>query len=234
MTLLIWTTKKEQAKYGAPGDSYGSKGVLHEEVTPWYATNTKVTWKSDNTKVAAVDKNGIVTGKSVGTANISVTSHNGKTAVCKVTVKANVRKCTFDKKLSDEVFRLINNFRVENGLAELKYNEACAGYAYWQAEYNAVEDVPHKSHHMDEQNGAAGTLYSNPDTRKIPAMVVDGWKNSPGHRDAMLFDRTDGACAVFIISVNGVPEEYVCIFDFDYINIPNGAYPKEDPGIYKQ
>jgi len=241
LTLMIWSTQKEQDKYGAPGDSYGSKGVLYEEVTPWYATDTRVTWKSDNSKVATVDKNGIVTGKSVGTANISATSHNGKSAICKVTVKANVRACVYDKALSDQVFTLANSFRAENGVPELKYNELFAGYAYRQAEYNAVHDVPDKANHSGYQIGCWGGLYSNNDPGRIPKLAVDSWKNSPAHRANLLSDYgdpsmekdTDGGCAVFLIKVNGVVEEYVCILDFDYVNIENGAYPHEDPGISK-
>ena len=53
------------------------------------AAVAKLTWTSDNTSVAKVDQNGLVTGVAVGTANISVkaeTSKNNKTAKCKVTV----------------------------------------------------------------------------------------------------------------------------------------------------
>lgn len=240
MTLMIWSTKQDQNKYGKPGDSYGSKGILYEEVSPRYATNTKVTWASDNKSVATVDANGIVTGRSVGTAHVTATSHNGKKATCTVTVKANVRACVYDKKLSDEVFKLVNAFRSENGVPKLAYNEACAGYAYRQAEYNATQDLPNKETHSAGQIGCWGGLYSDHNTSKIPQRAVDSWKESPAHRASLLDDfpgadimRTDGGCAVFIIKVNGVVEEYVCIFDFDYIDIPNGAMPKEDPGISK-
>ena len=47
--------------------------------------NNTVTWSSDAEGVATV-KDGVVTGVSAGTANITVTTANGKTATCKVNV----------------------------------------------------------------------------------------------------------------------------------------------------
>ncbi|MBA4688586.1 MAG: Ig-like domain-containing protein [Candidatus Galacturonibacter soehngenii] len=46
----------------------------------------KITWKSSNTKVATVDKNGKVKTKSAGKATITATSASGKKVTCKVTV----------------------------------------------------------------------------------------------------------------------------------------------------
>ncbi len=63
----------------------GSKTVLVATVTP-SNSNSAVTWKSSNTGIATVDANGTVTAKAVGSATITVTTSNGKTATCKVTV----------------------------------------------------------------------------------------------------------------------------------------------------
>ena len=62
---------------------------------PDKATNKKVTWKSSNTKVAAV-YNGIVTAVGEGTATITVTTVDGnKSATCKVTVSKLANAVTF-------------------------------------------------------------------------------------------------------------------------------------------
>ncbi len=60
---------------------------LNATVNPSKATNKTISWSSNNTKVATVDKNGKVAGKSKGTATITAKTSNGKTDTCKVTVK---------------------------------------------------------------------------------------------------------------------------------------------------
>ena len=70
----------------------GKKLTLKATITPSNATNKSVTWKSSNTKVATVDKNGKVKGIKKGTATITaVTADGKKTATCKVTVKNPVK-----------------------------------------------------------------------------------------------------------------------------------------------
>lgn len=59
---------------------------LTAQLMPDYAVTT-LKWTSSNKQIAAVDDNGVVTGVSEGTCDITVTSGNGKSATCKVTVK---------------------------------------------------------------------------------------------------------------------------------------------------
>lgn len=75
-------------KYYASVD-VNSAFVLTAKVLPDSAGNKQVTWMSDNTNVAVVDQNGIVYGKSAGTAIITVkTVEGGYTDTCKVTVNS--------------------------------------------------------------------------------------------------------------------------------------------------
>ncbi len=65
----------------------GSTVSLTANVLPNNATNKNVTWSSSNTSVATVNSNGVVSGVSAGTANITVKTQDGnKTDVCVVTV----------------------------------------------------------------------------------------------------------------------------------------------------
>ena len=65
------------------GDTY----TLSPSVYPSNAQYS-LTWSSDNSAVATVSQSGVVTAKNSGKANISVSTNNGKTATCKVTVSA--------------------------------------------------------------------------------------------------------------------------------------------------
>lgn len=65
----------------------GKTKTLTANVLPSDATNKKVTWKTENSKIATVDKNGKITAVKAGTTYITATTANGKyTAKCKVTV----------------------------------------------------------------------------------------------------------------------------------------------------
>jgi len=62
---------------------------LSATVAPTNATNQAVTWNSNNTAVATVNANGLVTTTSAGTATITVTTQDGsRTAQVTVTVTA--------------------------------------------------------------------------------------------------------------------------------------------------
>ena len=61
--------------------------TLTATIAPANATNKKVTWTSSNPAVATVDANGKVTAKSIGLADITVTTEDGGyTATCRVGV----------------------------------------------------------------------------------------------------------------------------------------------------
>ena len=66
----------------------GEKLTLNATVSPSYASNKKVVWKSANTKIATVDANGSVTAKAPGRTKITVTSSENSSyqASCTVTV----------------------------------------------------------------------------------------------------------------------------------------------------
>lgn len=63
----------------------GNTVTLYPTLTPSNATTT-LTWKSSNTSVATVSSSGVVKGVYPGKATITVTTSNGKSASCVVTV----------------------------------------------------------------------------------------------------------------------------------------------------
>ena len=77
----------------------GKTETLTATVIPSEASNTAVTWASSNTSVATVSSSGVVTGKSRGTATITVTADDGSgvQATCEVEVKQYVTNITLDK-----------------------------------------------------------------------------------------------------------------------------------------
>ena len=68
----------------------GDTRRLTATVKPSDATNDSVSWSSSNTSVATVSSGGTVTARPAGTAPITATTSNGKTATCKVTVTPEV------------------------------------------------------------------------------------------------------------------------------------------------
>lgn len=67
----------------------GATLQLAATIKPEDATNQALTWKSSNTAVAKVSKNGLVTAKKAGKATITATAKDGskKSSKCVVTVK---------------------------------------------------------------------------------------------------------------------------------------------------
>lgn len=70
------------------GEQLGKKLSLTAAITPFGATNKKLTWTSSNTKVATVDANGVVTSIGAGKAKITARAQDGskKYSYCTVTV----------------------------------------------------------------------------------------------------------------------------------------------------
>ena len=75
----------------------GEKKKIDVTISPDNATDKTVTWTSSNKAVATVTSDGYVTGVKEGEAEITVTSSDGKSAKCKVTIDGTapvINSCT--------------------------------------------------------------------------------------------------------------------------------------------
>ena len=66
----------------------GQSATLKVIITPETATDKTVTWSSSDTEVATISEVGVVTALKAGSATITVSTVNGLTATCTVTVTA--------------------------------------------------------------------------------------------------------------------------------------------------
>ena len=116
----------------------GEKSTVSANISPASATEKTVTWKSSNKAVASVS-GGIITAKKPGTATITATTVNGRTASCKVTVKKaaagaiykEIPEATYDMSDSAKMKKAVrikagtNRLRGTNGY--LKFTAPSAG-----------------------------------------------------------------------------------------------------------
>jgi len=65
----------------------GETYKLNAVITPTNALNKNVTWKSFNENICTISDSGLVTGVQIGTTLVKVTTMNGKSANCMVTVR---------------------------------------------------------------------------------------------------------------------------------------------------
>lgn len=65
----------------------GEQMPLYYSIKPSNATDRTTKWTTSDSSVATVNSGGTVTARGVGTATITLTSGNGKTDTCRVTVK---------------------------------------------------------------------------------------------------------------------------------------------------
>lgn len=107
----------------------GGTTTITATVKPDNATNKNVTWSSGNTAVATVS-NGVVTGKSEGTATITATTEDGEyTAEAQITVKNDIEdtegpiiSSVKGEKDSDGKYKVIIKVTDESGIEKILVN----------------------------------------------------------------------------------------------------------------
>lgn len=154
----------------------GQTEQLHAVISPSDATNQKVTWKTDNEKVAAVDNMGKVTAIGNGTAVITVTTEDGKkTATCKVVVDTKNRPVnvpvagvSFDR----EEIVLYQIPATEYIKANITPNNASNKKITWSSSNPAVAVVNSAGEVTSVSNGTAVITATTEDGQKTATCTV--------------------------------------------------------------
>ena len=141
----------------------GATETLGYTIQPYNATNKNVTWKSSDSAVAAVSPDGVVTGKSVGNAIITVkTVDGGLTDECIVTVN-NAPGAVTGVSLNKTATTLIVG-GTEKLFAEIKPDDARREVT-WSSSKDAVATVSRDGEVTGKSAGEAiitvTTLYGN-------------------------------------------------------------------------
>ena len=110
----------------------GEKTTLRYTISPQNASGN-VTIKSSNTKVAKVNKKGVITAKKAGKATITVKASSGVTAKCKVTVLPKPKKVKLNPKSlslkTGEVRQLTEKFKPKKASSSLRWSSSNSSVA---------------------------------------------------------------------------------------------------------
>ncbi|MBR3372628.1 MAG: Ig-like domain-containing protein [Bacteroidaceae bacterium] len=132
--------------------SLGNSQTLVATITPDYAVNKTVTWKSNNTTVATVNSSGVVTPKKNGTAIITVTTTDGtnlsKTCVVTVNVATGI---SLDK--TSLSFNSLNN--TQKLTANISPDNVANRKVAWKSSNTAVVTVDENGIVTPKANGNA-------------------------------------------------------------------------------
>ncbi len=184
------------------------------------APSKTVKWTSSSKKVATVSSTGVVKAQGEGTATITAKAHNGAVATCKITVY----KDTFDTVYQQEMLRLVNAFRAENGVSKLTYADKIQAAADLRVlEAWKSPDLAHSRYTkqgtlgrfftvFDDLNlnltyrGAGENLAWNSayfaDPKEAAKAYFEQWKASPGHRANMLDKNFTSMATAYVYNSN--------------------------------
>ena len=147
----------------AAGKSY----QLEEIIYPETAASSLVTWKSSNKSVATVSQDGTVKAIKNGTATITCTTSNGKSAKCKVTVQTPTTGVSLDKETltlyTTETYKLT---------ATVKPSTAQDKSVAWTSSDESVATVSSKGTITAKKSGLAIITCTTKDTGKSAQCYV--------------------------------------------------------------
>lgn len=109
----------------------GETVQLIASVSPSTASDKSVSWTSDNTSVAMVSSNGLVSAKSAGNATITCRANDGsgKSAICTIVCRATVPELVISDKDGLTDIPSVANVRYERSFYE-GWNSVCLPFAF--------------------------------------------------------------------------------------------------------
>lgn len=154
-------------------ESQATVGVNHTieltpVFTPSYASNQEITWTSSNTAIAAVDSEGVVTGKKAGTVIISaVSKEGGYKASCRVTVSASAPD-------SIKITNRVQTLRVmyyQIYLTELTPSDAALDQVTWTSSNPKIADIDENGKLIGRKVGKT-TITARTENGKTDSLTV--------------------------------------------------------------
>lgn len=138
----------------------------------------------------------VVVANAPGSAAVTVTNRNGESGTMAFTVKANNSApqeidLNANVEMRQEIVRLVNEYRRENGLAELLIHQALMDAAQDCSTQRVAEHRPYDSLILPKYGWDHGASYNlvtmgGADFPNAARIAVTSWINSPGHRQTML------------------------------------------------
>ena len=147
----------------------GETETLTATVKPDNADNRKVTWSSDKTEIATVDGAGRVTAVKAGEAVVTVmTEDGGKTATCRVTVKAKAKAVNVTEVTLDKTELTLTEGETETLMATVKPDNADNRKVTWSSDKTEVATV----------DGASKVTAVKAGEAVVTVMTEDGGKTA--------------------------------------------------------
>lgn len=149
----------------------GGKDTLIATVAPTDATNQRVTWKSDNDKIASVDKDGNVTAIGQGNTTITATTDDGqKTATCTVTVTSSTVAVTGVK--LDKATATVNVNGTTQLTATVEPSNATNKTVTWKSSNESIAKVDSNGKVTGKAEGKADITVTTADGSKTATCKV--------------------------------------------------------------
>ena len=156
----------------------GKSETLAATVTPENAENKSITWSSNNEAVAIVDVNGTVTAKSAGTAVITATSTNGKSAGCTVTVEKKQIPVT-EVRLSESTVGIVEGSTYKLTATVLPENTTDSKNVSWSSNNEAVATVDANGNVTAKRAGTAVITATSTNGKSAGCTVTVSKKEIP-------------------------------------------------------